>query len=75
MEEKVLEILKGVKSNVDYLKEDGLVDKGIIESFDIIQIMTALMDEFSISIEATDIEPENVNSYKAICDLVRRKMA
>ena len=73
MEEKVLEILKMIKSDVDYDKEKALVDDGILESFDIIQIVTTLMDEFDIFIDADDIEPENLNSYEAICEMVRKK--
>lgn len=40
-----------------------------------IQIVTSLMDEFDISIDADDIEPENLNSLDAICAMVERKLA
>ena len=47
----------------------------VLESFDVIQIVTTLMDEFDIYIDADDIEPENLNNLDAICELVERKKA
>lgn len=73
MEEKVLEILQEIRSDVNFEKETALVDDGILESFDVIQIVTTLMDAFDIFIDADDIEPENLNSFKAICALVEQK--
>lgn len=73
MEERILEILQEIRSDIDFEKEENLVDDGILESFDVIQIVTTLMDEFDIFIDADDIEPENLNSFKAICALVEQK--
>ena len=55
--------------------ETALIDDSLLESFDVIQIVTSLMDEFDISIDADDIEPENLNSLDAICAMVERKLA
>ena len=73
MEEKILAILKEIKPGVDFENKTSLIDDGILESFDIIQIVTTIMDEFDVQILANDIEPENFNSFKAICDLVKSK--
>ena len=74
MEEKILEILKSVRDDVDFENEKALIDDEILESFDVIQIVTTFMDEFNIFIDADDIEPENLNSFEAICDFVKKKM-
>ena len=74
MKERILEILKNIRSDVDFENEKELIDEGIIESFDVIQIVTALMEEFSIDIEASDIESENFNSLEDICALVESKL-
>lgn len=74
MEEKILEILKSVRDDVDFESEKALIDDEILESFDVIQIVTTFMDEFNIFIDADDIEPENLNSFEAICDFVKKKM-
>ena len=67
MEEKILDILREIRPDVDFENETALIDDGILESFDVIQIVTALMDKFEIYIDADDIEPENLNNFQAIC--------
>ena len=41
---------------------------------DRIQIVTELMEEFNIFIDADDIEPENLNSLENIREMVERKL-
>lgn len=74
MEEKIMEILEEARPDVDFENENALIDNRVLESFDVIQIATALMEEFDISIDADDIEPEKFNSFAAICELIRGKI-
>lgn len=71
--DKVIEILKSVKPGVDYKNEKSLVDNGILESFDIITIISKLNDEFDIEFSVNEVIPENFNSaealYKTVCKL------
>ena len=73
MKEQILELLESIRPDVDFQKEQHLIDDEILESFDVIQIVTTLMDEFDIYIDAADIEPENLNNLDAICALVEQK--
>lgn len=75
MKEKLLNILVGIRADVDFTAEKSMIDDGILESFDVIQIVTTIMDEFDIYIDADDIEPENLNSLEAICSLVEHKLS
>lgn len=75
MKEKVLEVLNSIRPDVDFEAETALIDDSILESFDVIQIVTTLMDEFNIYIDADDIEPENLNDLDAICALVAQKQS
>lgn len=70
--EKLLKILEDIRSDVDFEKEDQLIDGGILDSFDVVAIAGALNDEYDVSITAEDMEPENFNSAKAILALVER---
>lgn len=74
MKERILEILKEIRSDVNFETENAMIDDGILESFDVIQIVTTLMDQFDIYIDADDIEPENLNSLEAICLMVKQKL-
>lgn len=70
--EKVLEILKGIRSDVDFMNEKQLIDAGVLDSFDIISLVGELNDEFDIEIDAEDLEPKNFNTVEAIVALVKR---
>lgn len=75
MKERILKLLEGIQPDIDFENETALIDDSLLESFDVIQIVTSLMDEFDISIDADDIEPENLNSLDAICAMVEQKLA
>ena len=75
MKERILKLLEGIQPDIDFENETALIDDSLLESFDVIQIVTSLMDEFDISIDADDIEPENLNSLDAICAMVERTLA
>ena len=68
----VIEVLLDVEEDVDYERETALVDNRVLDSFDILSIISALNDEFDISIPAKDVIPANFNSAAAIRDLVQR---
>lgn len=68
--ERLLEILKSIRSDVDFENEERLVDDGIIDSFDVVSIVGELCDEYDITITVDMMEPENFNSAKAILALV-----
>lgn len=72
--DEIIEILKEVRDDVDFENCTSLIDDGILESFDIIQIVAALNSEFDIEIPATQIMPSNFNSAKAISAMVDRLM-
>ena len=70
--EKILEILKSIRSDVDFENEKALIDDGILDSFDVVSVVGELCDEFDITITAEDLEPENFNTVEAIAALVER---
>ena len=70
--DQIINILKGIRSDIDFEKETSLVDGGILDSFDIISLVSELNDTFQIDISVVDLVPENFNSAKAIAALVKR---
>ena len=70
MREQVLEVLKGVRRDVDFEKETKLIDDDILDSFDIISIVSDLNEKFDVDITADELEPENFNTLDAIIALV-----
>ncbi len=72
--EKILEILEELHSDIDYMKEEKLVDNKVLDSFDLVTLVSELDDEFDIEITAKDFVPDNFNSVKAIYAMVERLM-
>ena len=72
MRDTILEILEDIGEDVDFDTCETLIDDGILSSLDIIQLISALNDEFDISIPATEIIPENFNSVDAMAAMVAR---
>lgn len=70
--EELLELLQDVRDDIDFEKEDKLIDDKILTSFDIIQIIAAIDDAFDVSIPATQIVPANFNSMQAMYDMIQR---
>lgn len=70
--DKILEILKSIRDDIDFENETKLIDDNILDSFDIVSIVGELCDEFDITITVDEMEPENFNSLKAITELVER---
>lgn len=70
--QELLNILKEIKETVDFENTTGLIDKRLLDSFDIIQIVTALNDAYDIRIPASEIVPDNFNSAKALYAMVQR---
>lgn len=70
--EKLIEILKEIREDVDYITCTTLIDDGIFDSFDIIQTINELNEAFEIEIPATEIIPENFNSAQTLWDMICR---
>jgi len=70
--EEIIEILSEIRDDIDFENAKGLIDDGLLESFDIIQLIAALNREYDIEIPATQIVPANFNSAEAIRDMVDR---
>lgn len=70
--DKLLDILAELKPDVDFSAEMGLIDNAILDSFDIVQLITTLKETFDIDITPADIVPENFNSAEALWAMVQR---
>ncbi len=70
MRERILQILQEVRHDVDFENERKLIDNGVLDSFDLISIVSGLNDEFEIEITADELEAENFNMLDAIVALV-----
>ena len=70
--EQILNILKGIRADVDFVNEKKLIDDGILDSFDIISIVSEFNDAFDIEIDVDELEPYNFNSAAAMKELITK---
>jgi len=70
--EKLLDILSELHSDIDFETEENLIDDGILDSMDIISLISEISDEYDVTITAKDIIPANFNSAKALYELIKR---
>ena len=70
--EELIEILEEVREDIDFQNTTDLIDGGVLDSFDILQIISELNDAYDISIPAKDIIPDNFNSAEALLAMVNR---
>ena len=68
---KIIEILNNLHPGVDWESETELVDRGLIDSFDVIALIGDLSDAFHVEIGLEFLEPENFNSVAAIAALLK----
>ena len=72
MREKILEILKDVRPDVDFETETGLISGEVLESLDLLTVITMLQDELEIEIDGQEISVENFDSLDAIVRMAER---
>ena len=70
--EKLLELLQGIRPDVDFENEIALVDDGILDSMDIVSIISELHDEFDVQVRINELDPDNFNSMESIWELVQK---
>lgn len=70
--EKLLRILEELHPDVDFTVGEGLIDNGILDSLDIVTLITEINDAYGVSIPAEEILPENFNSADLIYSLIKR---
>lgn len=70
--EELLNILKDIHPDVDFEKEEHLVDNKVLDSFDIISVISEIAEQFDVVISAEYILPEYFNSAKALYALIEK---
>lgn len=70
--EKLLELLKGVRPDVDFENETALIDEGLLDSFDVVSIISEIDDVFGVQIRINELDPDNFNSAEAIWNLIQK---
>lgn len=69
---RILQILAELRPDVDFTLAQNLIDDGVLDSFDVVSLVSELCDAFEVSISVDDLTPENFNTPAAMLALVER---
>lgn len=69
--EQLLKIMSEIRPDIDFTTEKELIDADILDSFDIIAIVSEVNEQFGIEINVNDLLPENFNSAEALYQLIQ----
>ncbi len=68
----VLEILKEIRPEFDFATSQDFIGDGMLDSFDMVTLVSTLDKNFNISIQGTDIVPEHFQNVGTIEALLRK---
>ena len=70
--ETLLNILNGLHPDVDFEAIDDLYDEGVLDSLDMVRLVTEIGMEFDVQIPAEELIPENFQNVNTIMALIER---
>lgn len=66
-------MLRELHPDIEFSGEERLIDDGILDSLDIVTLVTDINEEYKIDISAEDIVKENFNTTDGIASLIKRR--
>lgn len=75
MREQIIAIVDEVNPEVLKYTGDNMMAEGVIDSFEVIDIVTALEDEFDIEIDASLVVAENFKNINSIVEMMEGILA
>ncbi|MBQ7392122.1 MAG: acyl carrier protein [Clostridia bacterium] len=70
--ETLLKILNGLHPDVDFEAIDDLYNEGVLDSLDMVRLVTEIGMEFDVQIPAEELIPENFQNVNTILALIER---
>lgn len=64
--EKILEILKNIRPEYDFAASINFIEEGLLDSFDVVTLVSDLENAYNIIIYGMDIVPENFIDVQSI---------
>jgi len=72
LEVQIIQILKEERPEIDFESSSDLVSDGLIDSFEIVMLITEFEKKFEINIPGDEIVPEAFATIAAMANLIRK---
>ena len=70
--EKLLEILNRLHPDVDFTAVEDLYDEGVLDSLDMVRLVTEIGQAFDVTVPAEELVPDNFMNVNTIVALIER---
>ena len=70
LRDKIVELLQEINPDICINETNHFVDDGLLNSFDIANLVASFEEEYGIDIDGEDILPENFNTIEAMEKLI-----
>ncbi|MBR3136051.1 MAG: acyl carrier protein [Clostridia bacterium] len=71
--EQLLDLLSDLHPDIDFETAEGLIDRKVLTSFDVVSIAAELSETYGVELRAVDIVPANFNSARALFALIQKR--
>jgi len=72
MKNKIILLLSELRPEFDFKQEANFIEEGMLDSFDLVNLVTDLENAFGITIDGMEIIPENFSSIESIEYLIKK---
>jgi len=69
---EILYILKQIRPEWNFTESKDFINEGLLDSFDIVTLVSKFEERFGISIDGEDVTPENFKNLATLEDFIRR---
>ena len=72
MNEQIMSMLYELRPEFDFADSEDFVMDGLLDSFDIISLVSMLEEKYECKVDGLDIVPENFSSVDSIITMVKK---
>lgn len=72
MREQIIKILTDLRPEFDFNQDVDFIEEGMLDSFDLVSLVSDIETELGVAIQGMDIVPENFCSIDAIINVIEK---
>lgn len=72
MKEQIIKILSDLRPEFDFTQDVDFIEEGMLDSFDLVSLVSDIETELGVAIQGMDILPENFSSIDAIIKVIEK---
>ena len=68
----VIDLLKELRPEFDFTKSQDFIEDGMLDSFDVVSLVSMMDKEYNIKIKGREVVPENFANLESIKNLLNK---